>query len=232
MTEQEFMNKYVGKAVRCDTEEKAKELLKLADGFGWKWHSGDDLIKNTYWRFMGEKSCYEFDLNKTTGWSDVSFYKSKGYEIVEFENEEKKVKNTKKVFDLGLFVDYMKNTKRSNEEIILDIQAWALKGHGLTGEELNKKNLGFIPSWLKEVEVKVELTTQEVEALKALKVLGFNWIARDENDILYAYGSKPIKRSVEYGAVGIWCHLNTDLFSFITWQDEEPTSIDELLKNA
>ena len=40
MTEQEFRNKYVGKAVHCDTEEKAKELLKLAHGFGWKWNNG------------------------------------------------------------------------------------------------------------------------------------------------------------------------------------------------
>ena len=43
MTEQEFMNKYVGKAVHCDTEEKAKELLKLAHGFGWKWPMADSL---------------------------------------------------------------------------------------------------------------------------------------------------------------------------------------------
>ena len=52
-------------------------------------------MKNTYW-------CYQEDLlslDKTT----IVSIKKQAYEIVEFESEEKKVKKTKKVFDLGLF---------------------------------------------------------------------------------------------------------------------------------
>ena len=105
-------------------------------------------------------------------------FKASLCEIVRFnlESEEKKVKKTKKVFDLGLFMDYMKNKKISNEEIMEDIELWALECHGLTGEEMNEKNYHVAPSWMKEVEVKVSLTEHEVEVLKALKVLGFEWL--------------------------------------------------------
>ena len=228
MTEQEFRNKYVGKAVHCDTEEKAKELLKSAHDFGWKWRGGESLIEEKYWWVSEEETCYVFYLDKTTIAETCGICKLTGYEIVDFESEKKKVKKTKKVFDLGLFVDEMKSQKRSDETIIDSIKVWALGCHGLTEEEISK-NYIVLDKWLKEVEVEVELTGHEIAVLEALKVLGFEWIARDENDILYAYGSKPIKRSIEYGAVGNWCHLNKDLFNFITFEDEEPTNIDELL---
>src|SRR5690606_11993145 len=38
---------------------------------------------------------------------------------------------------------------------------------------------------------KHELTSHEIDVLKALKTLGFNWIARDRNNNLYAYSIKP-----------------------------------------
>ena len=229
MTEQEFRNKYVGKAVHCNTEEKAKELLKLADCFGWKWNGGHSLIEETFWRFYEEEACYRIGNDKRILRSGLHFYKSQGWEIVEFESEEKKVKKTKKVFDLGLFVDSMRNQKRSNEEIMGAIQQWALECHGLTKEEMSKKGWNTHDIWMKEVEVKAELTAQEIEVLKALKFLGFEWIARDSDDELYAHISKPNKNSFSYGKLDHSCYLNKDLFKFVTWEDEEATEIEELL---
>lgn len=229
MTLEQFKEKYVGKAVHCDTEKKAKELLKLARDFGWDWRGGESLIEESYWRFHQEDTCYVFYFDKTTGWSLCEYYKSEDYEIVEFESEEKKVKNTKKVFDLGLFVDNKKQRGASLDEIINSIEVWVLECHGLTKEEMNKKNKIVLDKWLKEVEVDVQLTAHEIEVLKALKVLGFNWIARDGNNYLFAYEEKPTRSIEFFYEDGINMMLDKDLFTFITWQDEEPTSIEELL---
>lgn len=225
MTEQEFRNKYVGKAVRCDTEEKAKELLRLAQSFGWKWAMTDSL-------WEGEYTCYRIRDTKNVTTADRDFYLEEGLKIAEFESEEKKVKKTKKVFDLGLFVTDRKQ-KRSNEEIKNLIQDWALECHGLTEEEMSKINKATVESWMKEVEVDVELTEHEIEVLKALEVLGFNWIARDCDNTLFAYVSKPFKKGAYFECNGgNNTGLEKDLFEFVSWQDEEPTSIDELKKKG
>lgn len=139
------------------------------------------------------------------------------------------MKKTKKVFDLGLFVDYMKNKKSNNEYVMSHIQRWALKCHGLTEEEMSERWCMTHNSWMKEVEVKVELTAHEVEVLKALKVLGLNWIARDEDGDLYAHRVKPVKEDNDWYSDDVdLVKLDSDLFAFIIKQDEEPTSIDGL----
>ena len=242
MTEQEFRNKYVGrrvsfdtkeKAVHCDTEEKAKELLTLAHSFGWTWISGRNLSETTYWQDLQEGICYRFDNNKTVAYARLDFYKSEDYEIVEFESEKNKPKKTKKVFDLGLFVDAMRKEKIEYRQLLADINLWALECHGLTVKEMNEKGYSTSYSWMKEVEVKFELSKKEIEVLKALKVLDFEWIARDQDNELYAYVSKPIKKVAYFdGYGGKNTSLEKVLFPFITWEDEEATSIDELLNHV
>lgn len=75
-----------------------------------------------------------------------------------------------------------------------------------------------------------EYTDMQKEIFKALKVLGFNWIARDDNrNMLMAYDEKPIKTG------GYWdvnlgeyaCDIAYD-FDFIKWEDEEPFEIPTL----
>lgn len=222
MTEQEFRNKYVGKAVHCDTEEKAKELLKLVEIFGWS-PFGD-----TNWHIHEKDTCYRIGYDKTTGYSSSAFYEAQGWEVVKFESKEKKV--TKKVFDLGLFVDDRKECKNSDEEIMEDIKTWALQCHGLTEEEMKEKLCVAFDQWMKEVEVDLQLTAQEIEVLKALKVLGLNWLVRDEDGDLYTHRIKPCKKCIYWSSDSDeFVKIDSSLFTFITWQDEEQTSIDELL---
>lgn len=72
----------------------------------------------------------------------------------------------------------------------------------------------------------LELTKREIEILKALQLLGFEWLRKDKNGCLYAYDVNPNKV-----VVGDWLNVNhKDVFNFITCEDEEPTKIDELLK--
>ena len=143
-----------------------------------------------------------------------------------------KTKSTNKVFDLWLFIADRKKSEVADEDILNSIRVWALYAHGLTEKEILKKGWSLHDDWLKEVkvEVNIELTAREIEFLKALKVLGFSWIARDEDDELYAYVSKPTKKSFSHSSTFSSFFLDEDLFSFITWEDEEATSIDEMLK--
>ena len=39
----------------------------------------------------------------------------------------------------------------------------------------------------------IEVSDREIEILKALKTLGYAWLARDKNDKLFAYEKTPVK---------------------------------------
>lgn len=80
-----------------------------------------------------------------------------------------------------------------------------------------------------------ELTDREIEVLKVLSLLGYEWLARDENDGLYTYVGKPEKRTnCNYwnGASLVRLRKIESLFKFVKWTDDEPTKIDDLLKGV
>lgn len=81
----------------------------------------------------------------------------------------------------------------------------------------------------------IKLTDREIEILKALKLLGFNFLARDDSPYLHAYTDKPDKYSYywesDYGD-DVYIDNNNNIFDFIKWEDKEPTNIDELLKGG
>lgn len=84
--------------------------------------------------------------------------------------------------------------------------------------------------WLNaEYIEKPVLTQREWHLCKAIET---GWIARDESGKLYRFEEKPSKNDE------IWFHRGIVLllrvipngFAFIKWQDEEPWSIEDLLK--
>ena len=89
MTKKEFNKKCLGKAVHCDTEEKAKAFLKLADSVGYKWENGTKLINTITYTVHKEKTAY-FVENKGLTYGCTDFSIRNNYEIVEFELEEPK----------------------------------------------------------------------------------------------------------------------------------------------
>ena len=58
----------------------------------------------------------------------------------------------------------------------------------------------------------------------------YKWIARDKNGCLYAYTSNPKKEIIMWESDGLPMIPFAHLFNFIKWEDEEPYSIEELLK--
>lgn len=78
----------------------------------------------------------------------------------------------------------------------------------------------------------IKLSDKEIDMLLALKVLGYKWLARDSNNILFAYDKKPVKLTTMWDIDLNWCFVKTyrNLFCFIKWKDTKPTKIDHLLK--
>lgn len=90
---------------------------------------------------------------------------------------------------------------------------------------------------LSEYRESIKLTRLEFEMLKWLDKAGYKFIARSPFDNLDAFDSTPEKKvngfngwvsETEYKDLTEF----NELFQFIKWADEEPTSIQEVLKNC
>ena len=77
---------------------------------------------------------------------------------------------------------------------------------------------------------KYEFTEGEKNALKGLKLLKFNYIARNETGELIAYTDKPEKNytlSVWQDQFGEITYVNPHMFKSIKWKDSEPFEISD-----
>lgn len=85
MNKQEFDRLYVGEglpvAVHCDTREKAKEFLKLADSFGYKWTDGISYLESTGWSYYEVDSAYVISSGQCLS---LGYVNSNGYNVVEY----------------------------------------------------------------------------------------------------------------------------------------------------
>ena len=81
--------------------------------------------------------------------------------------------------------------------------------------------------WEREKEPK--LTEDEKVILRNVPK-EYKWFARDINDCLYIYENKPEKGISIWEASGLPMTTFDHLFRFIEWEDEEPYSIEDLLK--
>ena len=87
---------------------------------------------------------------------------------------------------------------------------------------------------LSEYKEPIKLTRLEYELLKFWNVGGYKYITRDRDKRLYAYKEKPTKK---YDCWGCMCghRMINDfvaLFQFVKWEDEEATSIKDVLENC
>lgn len=86
-----------------------------------------------------------------------------------------------------------------------------------------------------ERKKKPELTDVEKAILKNYLSKGYKWIARDKEDYIYVYITKPLTMSntlwISPYAYSYGCDITFErLFQFIKWEDDEPYSIEELLE--
>lgn len=81
-----------------------------------------------------------------------------------------------------------------------------------------------------ERKEKPQLNEDEKAILKVLLNEKYKWIARDKNDWLYVYASKPKKGITIWENTGSPMMPFIHLFNFIKWEDDEPYSIEDLLE--
>lgn len=104
MTKEQFDSLYFGKAVHCDTEEKANEFLALADSLGYSWANYKALVGDNHWMTHKSNTCYRLaEHGFLCGFlnEDIDFYKRDGRKIIEYVLQPKfkvgdkvRVKNT------------------------------------------------------------------------------------------------------------------------------------------
>lgn len=84
---------------------------------------------------------------------------------------------------------------------------------------------------------KIELTNTERKILEGRLAEGYKWIVKDENGEICFFDNKPYKekgRNFYFAYNGSWCAMRNikSLFKFISSKNEEPTNIEELLKDV
>ena len=100
------------------------------------------------------------------------------------------------------------------------------------GEHCSNVKVKWLLSKYKEP---VKLTRFEHDVLKyLLEKTQYRFIARERNDTIYIYKRKPKKGSDAWDSSTGMLNLNVfiNLFPFIKWEDEEPTSIKDVLDNC
>lgn len=80
-----------------------------------------------------------------------------------------------------------------------------------------------------ERKEKPKLTEDEKAILRNLPKQ-YKWIARDKNGLIFMYAKKPRKCEYSWGGCKYMLLPLEHLFQLIQWEDEEPYSIEDLLK--
>lgn len=71
-------------------------------------------------------------------------------------------------------------------------------------------------------------TSEDIAMAKQLKEDGYNWVARDIRDNLYAYVKRPLPTIIGWACADD-CLLPTKMFSNISREDVEPTNLDDII---
>lgn len=134
--------------------------------------------------------------------------------------------------DLHYFNDNLKNKDYKDFDIVkVSIPNNKNDIHNVFSSNANKNKSG-VWSWIRPDKPK--LTEDEKAILRNLPK-EYKYTARDENEELYIYCTKPEKNKVlehwyggcDYEEFDLFKHL----FQFIKWEDEEPYLIEDLLKD-
>ena len=82
----------------------------------------------------------------------------------------------------------------------------------------------------------VRITRSVKNLLENLKPV-YKWIVKDSDNLVFVFTDKPKKNSFEWiNPTGYFANVSklfySEFFDFISWEDEEPTNIKELLANC
>lgn len=99
-----------------------------------------------------------------------------------------------------------------------------LAGDFKTSEGFVKLLSGQIP--YRKIKPIKQPTEEEQKVLDAAKVLGINWVTKDNNGECYFYTIKPSKNQFSWSVENMSSYIDACMdFSFLSWKDEEPYEI-------
>lgn len=150
----------------------------------------------------------------------------------------------KQCFNPNEYIKQMKENLKTNEAIEI-YGDYEFCGNDLVGyrtikasmEEpllINASNIVTIEFEQEKIKEKIKLTKFERDILKHCLYKNRNYIARDYNDNLYVYEYAPKKDGKSWENLIDSDNLNLceDMFLCVSWNDEKPRSIAELLKDC
>lgn len=111
-----------------------------------------------------------------------------------------------------------------NKDIMSDDDIESCFAKGIDNEWL------YFISELESLNLIIPLSLLEFKLLKYYIEHGYQYIARDDDKNLFAYDTKPDKMQCQWKLTKKIKRIDfDDLFSFIKWEDEEPTLIQDIL---
>ena len=104
--------------------------------------------------------------------------------------------------------------------------------------KFNEKGCGCrltqgLPSYWEEIKEPIKLKKLAKEALELAKEFEFEYIVKDRNGNVWLYSGKPYKNETYWDSYNARYNLRriSHLFPFLSWEDEEPAKIDDVLEN-
>lgn len=224
--------KMKGSVIHCDTKGKANLLLHICKNKGWNIVG----LENVWDRYE-TKTCFEILIDtKNVHYCDLKYYKEENREVLEFENVIVPVKP--KICEiLGVDTNEEFEIRTTNGNKPLAFRYYINEyGQFFNADEFNSPSVGMdtINGKFKIVKIP-KYTDEQKEIFKALKVLGYNYIARDSGDVAFSYETKPEKHQYDWQSNNEVCMaletskiLNAPHLNFIQWEDEQPFEIPEV----
>lgn len=219
--------------INCKTEEQAKLLFEFLKEKGITWASKSP---STFWYDEKEKTCYNVD-GIYLSYDSNEYFLNNNYTILEFEDVV--IQDKPKICEiLGVDVNELFELRTSGQNIPLEFKYYITEdGQFIAENNFNSPNMGLetINGKFKIVKLP-KYTDEQKEIFKALKTLGYNYIARDSDYIVCAYEKKPVTKTKYYWSSEniISFNLETDKIlnnphlNFVNWEDEEPFEIPEV----
>ena len=227
------LEKMKDKGIHCNTKEKSKELLKFLSENSYKWGSNVEIGKETddKWLYYRENTVYHISNNKVFAGSILNCNDD---EVLKFED----VIRPRICEILGVEVNELFELRTSGQNIPLEFKYYITEdGRFMSENNYNSPTLGLnvINGKVKIVKLP-KWTEEQKEIFKALKTLGYNYIARDSDYSIYAFEKKPVTKLKYYWSsegivsfeLGTDKIMNKSLLNFIKWEDKEPFEIPEV----
>jgi len=219
----------IGKAIHCNTENKANQLLEFLGRHGYMWTvTYKKPTEKNNWNVYTVNTCYRIYEDKTITYDSIKYFKDTNYDIIEFDDliqsktQDKPLiceiigKNVNEKFNIK---NYGANPCFINIEGIIKNQQLIHISYKTLMQIINNPNL------IEDIP-KITYTEKQINAFKSLvELFKLKFVARDKEGSLWGYVEKPVRHCDvwEYGANIVDLDaLDKEIFDFIKWEDAEP----------